>query len=488
MEKRNQSKIRNRNVLAGLALALIVLCAGVQPCLFVSGREAGAERETEGEETREQKEYDTFLQIMPPRPGYDKAPDDIALHAKAAVLMDMDSGRVLYEKNGREELPMASTTKIMTCITALELGNTEDIVTVSAYAAAQPKVRLGMRCGQRFRMEDLLYSLMLESHNDAAVAIAEHIGAGLLAQGRKGETDQKPDPGNKCSEGEQDEARSKAAVKAFCDLMNQKAGKLGCVHTCFLTPNGLDAQVQTDSGECLQHSTTAEELAQIMSYCVRKSPAKEEFLKITETGNYSFTDEEGKHSYSCVNHNAMLQMSEDTLSGKTGFTGQAGYCYTGAFESEGRHYAIALLACGWPNHKTWKWADCSKLLAYGKECFSSHSLSECRIDENAFAPVTVLGAKADRIGQSVTACVEVQDAEKLMDSTVLLREDETIQCRVKRTDTLQAPVQKGMQTGSICYLLNDVEMIGIPIVLSETVENIDYLWCLEKVVEKYCCL
>ena len=96
------------------------------------------------------------------------------LYAQSAVLMDADSGRVLFEKNGYEQMPMASTTKIMTCILALENGNLEDEVTISSYAASQPKVHLGMYNGQKFHLGDLLYSLMLESHNDSAVAIAEH--------------------------------------------------------------------------------------------------------------------------------------------------------------------------------------------------------------------------------------------------------------------------------------------------------------------------
>ena len=89
--------------------------------------------------------------------------------------MDGDSGRILYEKNGYEPRPMASTTKIMTCILALEEGNEEDVVTASSRAASSPKVRLGMTEGETFRFGDLLYSLMLESHNDAAVMIAEHL-------------------------------------------------------------------------------------------------------------------------------------------------------------------------------------------------------------------------------------------------------------------------------------------------------------------------
>ena len=92
----------------------------------------------------------------------EKNSTNIQLYARSAVLMDADSGRVLFGKNENERMPMASTTKIMTCILALENGNMEDMVTVSSYAAGQPKVHLGMREGQQFRLKDLLYSLMLE--------------------------------------------------------------------------------------------------------------------------------------------------------------------------------------------------------------------------------------------------------------------------------------------------------------------------------------
>lgn len=107
-------------------------------------------------------------------------PEDLGeLYAKSAVLMDADSGRVLIAKDGNTMRPMASTTKIMTCILALEEGNLEDVVTASGEAASQPKVHLGMREGEQFVLGDLLYSLMLESHNDSAVAIAEHIAGSV---------------------------------------------------------------------------------------------------------------------------------------------------------------------------------------------------------------------------------------------------------------------------------------------------------------------
>ena len=103
------------------------------------------------------------------------APTENELYAKAAVLMDGDSGRVLYEKNGKEALANASTTKILTCIIALENCDADQIVEFSKTASKAPKVHLGAKCGSRFWMKDLLYAMMLESYNDCAVAIAEQI-------------------------------------------------------------------------------------------------------------------------------------------------------------------------------------------------------------------------------------------------------------------------------------------------------------------------
>ena len=96
------------------------------------------------------------------------------VRAKGAVLIEQESGRVLYEQNGYEPLAMASTTKIMTCILALEKGKLDDIVTVSKRASSAPPVKLHLKPGEKQRLGDLLYALMLQSDNDAAVAVAEH--------------------------------------------------------------------------------------------------------------------------------------------------------------------------------------------------------------------------------------------------------------------------------------------------------------------------
>ena len=254
----------------------------------------------------------------------------LELHARGAVLMDADSGRVLYGKEEETVLPMASTTKIMTCILALELGDLEDEVEASSYAASQPKVHLGMSEGETFYLKDLLHSLMLESHNDSAVAIAEHIGG---------------------------------SVEGFAELMNGKAREIGCEDTYFITPNGLDA-VEVVDGKEVRHSTTAKDLARIMRYCIMLSPKRETFLEITRTPNYSFANRQGSRSYSCTNHNAFLSMMDGALSGKTGFTGGAGYCYVGALRRDGRTFIVALLACGWPAHKTYKWIGFCLLLPF----------------------------------------------------------------------------------------------------------------------------
>ncbi len=284
--------------------------------------------------------------------------DDLQLYAQAAVLMDADSGRVLYGKNEKAILPMASTTKIMTCILALEYGNPEQIVEASSYAASMPKVKLYVRQGEKYRLKDLLYSLMLESHNDSAVVIAEGVGG---------------------------------SVENFAAMMNQKARDIGCYDSCFITPNGLDATVN-ETGKT--HATTAADLARIMAYCVTDSPKKEEFLEITRTLSYDFTDADGSRNFHCNNHNTFLGMMEEALSGKTGFTNNAGYCYVGALESEGRVFTVALLACGWPNNRSYKWSDMKKLAAYGMERYRYQDIYE----EKTFADIPVRGGIAGKTG------------------------------------------------------------------------------------------
>ena len=352
------------------------------------------------------------------------------LHALSAVLMDAGSGRVLLSKEGEIMRPMASTTKILTCILALEEGNLEDEVMVSARAASQPAVHLQMREGQTFYLGDLLYSLMLESHNDTAVAIAEHIGG---------------------------------SVEGFAEKMNAKAQELGCENSYFITPNGLDEE---DSNGV--HSISAEDLATIMSYCITDSPKAEKFLEITRTNAYTFTDVSGQSSYSCQNHNSFLGMMDGALSGKTGYTGEAGYCYVGALKRDERTFVVALLGSGWPNNKNYKWQDTMKLMNYALEHYDYEEIPV--VTRLPSIPVKEGYRPESGLFDEVVVSIEAKGAESSFQ--VLASEEEKIHAEVEKNTILEAPVKKGQKVGTLTYYIDDEIIKEYPIVTGENISRL----------------
>lgn len=376
--------------------------------------------------------------------GQHTVPEELQnLYAQSAVLMDADSGRILFSKNGQEIRAMASTTKIMTCILALEYGKLDEPLTVSRHAAAQPKVHLGMGEGEHFYLRDLLYSLMLESHNDSAVAIAESIGG---------------------------------SVEGFADMMNAKAKELGCENTYFITPNGLDAQDETGV-----HSTTAEDLARIMKYCIRDSPQKDMFLEVTKTGSYSFTDVEGTRSFSCNNHNAFLSMMQGALSGKTGFTADAGYCYVGALKQDERTFIVALLACGWPNNKGYKWADTRALMNYGLQYY--HYRDVWRQVDLPALKVTAGIPVGNQLFEEAQTGLELKTKQRQM--PLLLSDKENVEVRVDLPETLSAPVTSGQEVGNIIYSREGELVAAIPIVATDTIAKEHFGWYMEQIAKWY---
>lgn len=371
------------------------------------------------------------------------------LFATAACLMDGDTGRVLFGKRETDPMAMASTTKIMTCILALENGGEQAVATASAQAAAAPKVHLGVYEGEQFLLGDLLYSLMLESHNDAAVMIAETISG---------------------------------SIEGFAALMNEKAAVIGCTDTHFVTPNGLDA---SDAGG--DHHTTAADLARIMRYCIKTSPKATEFLAVTQTRSYTFWDLEKKNMFNCCNHNALLDQMEGAISGKTGFTAKAGYCYTGALERDGKCLIVTLLACGWPNHKNYKWADAAKLLNYGLESYTyrdvlDHSWKPGRIEVTDGVYDGLLQTKSSASLGLVSPALD--PARSL---PVLLKETEIPKKDIFLPELIEAPVKKGEKVGSVTYSIDGMLLAEYPVYAAETIEKIDYGWCMEQVAERLFC-
>lgn len=200
------------------------------------------------------------------------------ISSKIALIYDRASGEVLYEKNGYRKAKMASTTKIMTCLVVLENANLNDIVTVSKKAAGTGGSRLGLKTNDKISINDLLMGLMLESGNDAAIALAECIGG---------------------------------SVENFAKLMNTKAKELGLKNTHFVVPHGLDNE---------EHYTTAFELAKITNYALKI----EKFRNIVATREYNVTI--NGYNKAISNTNELLGNLDGVYGVKTGFTNGAGRC------------------------------------------------------------------------------------------------------------------------------------------------------------------
>lgn len=349
------------------------------------------------------------------------------LYARSAVLMDGDNGRILFSKDADKVMPMASTTKVMTCMIALEYGNLDDIYTVSSYAASMPQVKLGVVTGEQYQLGDLLYSLMLESHNDVAVVIAEGVAG---------------------------------SVEEFAKLMNQKAVELGCVDTQFVTPNGLDA-----SG----HYTTAAELGKIMAYAIQN----ETFLKITQTRSYSFSSYSGNGDrvVTVSNKNAFLDSFVGCISGKTGYTGGAGYCYVGAVQKEEKTFIAVVLACGWPPNKTYKWHDMRLLINYGLDDYEYKTI---------FEGVPLLDIIQVKDGQNGEVSIHVSG-----DVTLLMREGESYHIEYDYPSVIEAPVEVGECIGEAYIYVGEALVETFPISLLEGDKKIDLAYCLNRIVQLF---
>lgn len=363
--------------------------------------------------------------------------ESLPLYSLSACMIDADNGRILFEKDSDQTRAMASTTKIMTCLLALEYCPIDDIVTFSDYAASMPDVQLNAKSGEQFRMYDMLLSLMLESHNDTAVAIAEHVGG---------------------------------SVDTFCEMMTQRAREIGCENTVFLTPNGLDKEIKTEDGE-YKHSTTAYDLALIMRECIKN----EQFVSICRTMNAVIQNKDKTMNYTLSNHNALLNMMDGVIAGKTGFTCDAGYCYVGAVKRNDSIYICSLLACGWPNHKNYKWHDMDQLIDYGETEFVQVSFPDEIIETFFKSDIKVIeGISDSRIVSVIPVKREKQEQNEFM-----MKNGEGIEIVCNLPSCLQAPISKGDIIGEVLYKINGQTIMTESLTASITVERMlfkDYFY------------
>lgn len=363
--------------------------------------------------------------------------DNVKLYALSACVLDAETGRVLYGKNENEVRAMASTTKILTCLLALENCSMDELVTVSDYAASMPDVQLNMKAGEQYRLYDLLLSLMLESHNDTAVAIAEHVGG---------------------------------SVEGFCKMMNQRASELGCTNSTFLTPNGLDKELVTEEGN-KKHSTTARELAIIMAECIKN----EQFVEICRTQSAMIQNHEKTRSFRLENHNALLRTMAGVIAGKTGFTCDAGYCYVGAVERDGTVYICTLLGCGWPNNKNYKWSDMKELIAFAEEQYKQADIVPQGLQERL--PKEIPVAEGIR-GGSIQKMLSLKTLTENNDE-VVVRCGERLYVVCEIPEYINAPITKGTEVGRIHYILNGQTIKTDSLTAEYTIDKIvfyDYLY------------
>lgn len=356
------------------------------------------------------------------------------LYAKYAVLFDADSGRILFGNNENTAVSMASTTKIMTLIIALENCDKNFVATTSTYAASMPDVQLNAVTGEQFIINDLFYSLMLESHNDSAVIIAENAAYYLLCKNPslRSET---PFINNYNYDSsflsEINHEQSKILVHIFTDLMNEKADDILLADTYYITPNGLD-----DEDNYSFHHTTAYDLAKTMAYCINN----EDFLYITQTVSKTFSDTTGRYHYQLNNKNRLLNPDEGIISGKTGFTNKAGYCYVCAYKDKNRTLCIALLACGWPPNKNYKWSDANYLIALGKKYYKERYFNYQFV---FYVPVT--NGKRNYCRLIPDRYVEF-----------LTCGDDSVTYEINLPETLPAPVNSEQIYGSINLYINNI--------------------------------
>ena len=234
--------------------------------------------------------------------------------AAAAILMDADSGRVLYEQNADSRMLIASTTKILTALVAIREGDLSDIVTVKREAVLTEGSSMYLKEGEKLTLETLLYGLMLCSGNDAAVAIADHVGG---------------------------------SQAGFAKLMNETARELGMENSSFANPNGLDAE---------DHYSTARDMARLACAAVEN----ETLLRIVSTRSVTIGGR------TMTNHNKLLQYLDGCLGLKTGYTRAAGRTLVSCAERNGQRLVAVTLQDG--ND----WADHQALYEYGFAAYPAH--------------------------------------------------------------------------------------------------------------------
>lgn len=368
-------------------------------------------------ESEEDEEYEIFslLSSLETSVGISKEPETDSAHI---IAIDRTSSRILFEKKAYDKTPMASTTKILTAIIALEKCKLEDIVTISGKAATTSGSTLGITKGNKMTIRDLLYGLMLRSGNDCAVAIAEHIG---------GSTEQ------------------------FSYIMNEKIKELGLTNSNYVTPHGLDDP---------NHYTTAYELAILTNYALKNKL----FLEIVSTKTTTVNC--GNITKTISNTNELLGNYDGVYGVKTGFTFGAGRCLVTACKKNNLDVIVVVLGA---NTKKIRTLDSIKILNYVFNNYSSYDIQHI-IYEN-FDEFKTYFKNSTIIEKSIDSA----HLELSMPNNTIFpmqkNEVSNIDLNIFSLTKLQAPIVKNTKVGTLNVKIDNELLLSIDILLNNDINK-----------------
>lgn len=343
------------------------------------------------------------------------------LNAKIGLVFDRASKTILYEKNGLKQVPMASTTKIMTAIVVLENADLTDVVTIDKKAAGTGGSRLGLKVNDKITVHDLLYGLMLKSGNDTAVALAIHVGG---------------------------------SIEGFAEMMNKTAQEMGWVNSHFITPHGLDAQ---------GHYTTAYELACMADYALQNPKFKE----IVSTKTYTVTINGRPQVIS--NTNELLGYLDGVYGVKTGFTNGANRCLVTACKRGDFDIITVVLGADTKKIRT---QDSISLIEYTHKNYQVVNLEE--IIKEKFENWKQLNERRIYINKGKTNQIHIQLEEMSYKTmTVKNTEVDNIELEMNSLYYLEAPVQEKQTIGNVKIQIKDKTIGTLNIQNQKVIEKKD---------------
>lgn len=354
---------------------------------------------------------------------------DLNLNAKSALLMDVATGTVLYEKESHTRLAPASVTKVMTMLLimeALDAGKIRltDQVTASEAAAAKGGSQVYLKVGENMPVSDMLKAIAVSSANDCACAMAELIAG---------------------------------SESAFVELMNQRAEALGMGDTHFVNCTGLD-----DGPEAAQHRTSAYDIALMSRELLKNHPDIKKYTTI-------WMDSLRDGTFGLSNTNKLIRFYSGATGLKTGYTSGAGYCLSATAKREGMELIAVVMACETSQKRT---ADCKALLDYG---FANYSVVRPGLKEGRTVAV--------HLGKQDSVPVElVERREILVDKA----KRTSLSARVELAQVVPAPVEKGQRVGTISVYSDQRMLIQLPLVAAENVAKLTFGDVFGLVLRRIC--